>query len=67
VFLFYWDAEGVPQYQQVEVDMFRMAALYVCERLKPQIMAYLDAVISTNLPKTVPKEAAGQSKSKYGP
>ena len=34
-------AEGDEVYQQIEVDMFRMAALYVLERQKPGLIAHL--------------------------
>ncbi|KAK9785975.1 hypothetical protein WJX73_007453 [Symbiochloris irregularis] len=34
-------AAGIAAYEQIEVDMFRMAALYILERLKPQLMAHL--------------------------
>ena len=34
-------AAGDEVYQQIEVDMFRMAALYVLERQKPGLVAHL--------------------------
>ena len=34
-------AAGDEVYQQIEVDMFRMAALYVLERQKPGLIAHL--------------------------
>jgi hypothetical protein len=37
-------------FQQVEVDMFRMAALFVVERLKPWLMTYLAALLATAAP-----------------
>ena len=39
-------AAGDLAFQQVEVDMFRMAALFVMERSKAQLMDYLVAVLS---------------------
>ena len=37
-------------FQQVEVDMFRMAALFVVERLKPWLMTYLASLLATVAP-----------------
>ena len=37
-------------FQQVEVDMFRMAALFIVERLKPWLMTYLAALLATAAP-----------------
>lgn len=34
-------AAGVEAFEQIEVDMFRMTALYILERLKPSLMAHL--------------------------
>ncbi|BDA42347.1 probable Na(+)/H(+) antiporter NhaH at N-terminal half [Coccomyxa sp. Obi] len=43
-------ANGDATFQQVEVDMFRMAALFVVERLKPWLMTYLAALLATAAP-----------------
>ena len=43
-------AGGDPTFQQVEVDMFRMAALFVVERLKPWLMTYLASLLATVAP-----------------
>jgi hypothetical protein len=43
-------AGGDATFQQVEVDMFRMAALFVVERLKPWLMTYLAALLATAAP-----------------
>jgi hypothetical protein len=43
-------ADGDATFQQVEIDMFRMAALFVVERLKPWLMTYLAALLATAAP-----------------
>ncbi|KAK9861042.1 hypothetical protein WJX84_008386, partial [Apatococcus fuscideae] len=43
-------AAGEAVWEQMELDMFRMAALYVVERLKPQLFSYLTAVLSAANP-----------------
>ena len=43
-------AAGEAVWEQMELDMFRMAALYVVERLKPQLFSYLTAVLSAAYP-----------------
>jgi len=42
--------DGDATFQQVEVDMFRMAALFVVERLKPWLMTYMAALLATAAP-----------------
>jgi len=39
-------AAGDAAFQQVEADMFRMAALFVVERLKPWLLTYLAALLA---------------------
>lgn len=39
-------AAGDAVFQQVEADMFRMAALFVLERLKPWLLTYLAALLA---------------------
>ena len=45
-------------FQQVEVDMFRMAALFVVERLKPWLMTYLAALLATAAPAPLVRQAS---------
>ncbi len=47
-------------FQQVEVDMFRMAALFVVERLKPWLMTYLAALLATAAPAPLIRQASGR-------
>lgn len=47
-------------FQQVEVDMFRMAALFVVERLKPWLMTYLAALLATAAPAPLICQASGR-------
>lgn len=39
-------AAGDAMFEQVEADMFRMAALFVLERLKPWLLTYLAALLA---------------------
>ena len=48
-------------FQKVEVDMFRMAALFVVERLKPWLMTYLAALLATAAPAPLIRQASGRS------
>ena len=48
-------------FQQVEVDMFRMAALFIVERLKPWLMTYLAALLATAAPAPLIRQASGRS------
>lgn len=43
-------AGGDATFQQVEVDMLRMAALFVVERLKPWLMTYLASLLAASAP-----------------
>ncbi|CAL5219904.1 g1831 [Coccomyxa viridis] len=54
-------ARGDAMFQQVEVDMFRMAALFVVERLKPWLMTYLAALLATAAPAPLIRQASGRS------
>ena len=47
-------------FQQVEVDMFRMAALFVVERLKPWLMTYLAALLATAAPAPLVRSQSGK-------
>lgn len=51
-------AGGDAMFQQVEVDMFRMAALFVVERLKPWLMTYLAALLATAAPAPLLRQAS---------
>jgi len=55
-----WCAGGDAMFQQVEVDMFRMAALFVVERLKPWLMTYLAALLATAAPAPLVRQASGK-------
>lgn len=33
-------------YQQIELDMLRLASLFIVERMKPRLMAYLQLLLS---------------------
>ena len=56
-------AGGDAMFQQVEVDMFRMAALFVVERLKPWLMTYLAALLATAAPAPLIRQASGRCAS----
>ena len=55
-----WYTGGDAMFQQVEVDMFRMAALFVVERLKPWLMTYLAALLATAAPAPLVRQASGK-------
>lgn len=39
-------AAGIEVFQQIELDMHRLSALYVVERMKPRLMPYLLTLLS---------------------
>ena len=55
-----WCRRGCAMFQQVEVDMFRMAALFVVERLKPWLMTYLAALLATAAPAPLVRSQSGK-------